>query len=123
MAGNTLEIELSDEQIDKVNKLEEYGIGIGDAIDMLFEIRERALVDGNEYLDKKIDEVTIQKENLKKQIETFDKELDLYNELKENWKDGKFEIWEKTSEPDDTYDVKVQHLKHKVSWAKDFFNF
>lgn len=38
---NKMEIELTDEQLEKVKKLEAHDISVGDAIDMLFEVRDR----------------------------------------------------------------------------------
>ena len=37
-----MEIELNDEQLEKVELLESKGISVGDAIDMLFEARDKA---------------------------------------------------------------------------------
>lgn len=100
-----MEIDLTDDQMAKVKELDEQGIGVGDAIDMLFEVREIALPE----------------------IEAIDKdETVLFNKLK----DVALDVDEKTelldenySEAEKTYEMKVQDAKHKVSWAKDFFNF
>lgn len=39
---NKMEIELNDEQLEKVKLLESHDISVGDAIDMLFEARDKA---------------------------------------------------------------------------------
>ena len=49
---NKMEIELNDEQLEKVKLLESHDISVGDAIDMLFEARDKASsiiddIDGN----------------------------------------------------------------------------
>ena len=38
-----MEIEFNEEQMDKVKLLEAHGISVGEAIDMLFEARDRAI--------------------------------------------------------------------------------
>ena len=38
-----MEFDLTDEQIEKVKKLEENGISVGEAIDLLFEVKDEAI--------------------------------------------------------------------------------
>lgn len=100
-----MEIELTEEQIEKVKHLQANDITVGDAIDKLFEMKEKAWPEISE-----IDE---------EQISLFEKvkesTLDVDNKaenLDENYGDS-----------DKSYEMKVQDIKHKVSWAKDFFNY
>lgn len=48
-----MEIDLTPEQIEKVEILKANGISIGEAIDMLFEIKEKALSDIETFDDSK----------------------------------------------------------------------
>ena len=100
-----MEIELTEEQLEKVKQLEAHDISVGDAIDKLFEMREKALP-----------EIA--------QID--DAEIGLFEKVKENALDvdNKAEILDENyGDADKTYEMKVQDVKHKISWAKDFFNF
>ena len=100
-----MEIELTEEQLEKVNHLEANGISVGDAIDKLFEMQEKALPEIAEIDDEQIGLFEKVKENA----------LDVENKaevLDENYGDA-----------DKSYEMKVQDVKHKISWAKDFFNF
>lgn len=99
-----IEIELTDEQFDKVKQLEEQGISVGQSIDMLFEVRDETL----------------------SQIERIDEDMSLYEKLK----DTAFDVDDKQKilnqqygEPEKTYEMRIQDTKHKISWGRDFFNF
>ena len=92
-----MEIELTDEQMEKVKQLEAQNITVGQAIDMLFELKEKALPE----------------------IEKLEKsgllEVDVYakaENLDENYGDS-----------EKTYEMEVQDLKHKIKWSKEFFKF
>lgn len=91
-----MEIEFTDEQLEKIELLESYDIGVGDAIDMLFEVRDRVL-----SIIEDIDE------NTGVTVSDEDSEADNTEETPQNA--GK------------TYDEALQDYKHHVSWAKDFF--
>lgn len=91
-----LEIEFTDEQLEKIELLESYDIGVGDAIDMLFEVRDRVL-----SIIEDIDE------NTGVTVSDEDSKSDNAEETPQNA--GK------------TYDEALQDYKHHVSWAKDFF--
>lgn len=90
---NKMEIELTDEQLEKVNKLESHDISVGEAIDMLFEVRDRAST-----IIEEIDEI----EGNKTEINTEEKDSGQEDSGK-------------------SYDEAIQDRKHHVSWAKDFF--
>lgn len=91
-----MEIEFTDEQLEKIELLESYDIGVGDAIDMLFEVRDRVL-----SIIEDIDE------NTGVTVSDEDSKSDNAEETPQNA--GK------------TYDEALQDYKHHVSWAKDFF--
>lgn len=100
-----LEIEITDEQLEKVKKLEAQDISVGDAIDKLFEMKEKALPE----------------------IEAIDDEkIGLFEKVKENTLDidNKADVLDENfSEADKTYEMKVKEVKYKVRWAKDFFKY
>lgn len=91
-----MEIEFTDEQLEKIELLESYDIGVGDAIDMLFEVRDRVL-----SIIEDIDENT--------GVTVSDEESEEDHAEKTPQNAGK------------TYDEALQDYKHHVSWAKDFF--
>lgn len=99
-----MEIEFTDEQIEKINQLEANDISVGDAIDMLFEMKDKALPE----------------------IESIDNEINILDKVKEiaNDVESKAENLEDNyGDADKSYEIKVQDVKHKISWAKDFFKF
>lgn len=118
-------IELTEEQMEKVQVLEENGISVGDAIDLLFKFREDILEHSNELINQRLTEVTNQKSELQKQIEELDKEMEEFNKLKES----PIDVYEKTKMLQDqyndkkSYEIKVQDVKREISWANDFFKF
>lgn len=99
-----MEIELTDKQLERVNELEANNISVGEAIDMLFEIKEKALPE----------------------IESFNDEMGLLEKVMENTLDveSKAEhLEENYGDAEKSYEMKIQDVKHKISWAKDFFKF
>ncbi|MDO5823311.1 hypothetical protein [Methanobrevibacter sp.] len=101
---NKIEIELTDEQLEKVEHLQSQDISVGKAIDMLFEIKEKALPE----------------------IEQIDKEISLLEKVKETTfdVDNKAEILDENyGDSEKTYEMKIQDVKHKIKWGKEFFKF
>ena len=100
-----MEIELTQEQEEKVKILMENGVTIGEAIDTLFELKEKTLPE----------------------IESIaDEQLGLLDKIKETSLDvdAKAEaLDENYGETDKTYELKAQEIKAKVSWANDIFKF
>ncbi len=99
-----MEIEFSDEQLERVKELEDNNISVGQAIDMLFEMKEKAMPE----------------------IDAIDNDICVFAKIKENTLDVDSKadnLEENYGEADLTYEMKVQDIKHKVSWAKDFFKF
>lgn len=96
-----MEIELTDEQLEKVEILKENDIDVGQAIDMLFEVKDKLLSDVQE--DKGLmDKI---KDN------TLDIDSKAEN-LEENYGEG-------TLSPE----MQVLEYKHKIKWAREFFKF
>ena len=92
-----MEIELTDEQMEKVKQLEAQNITVGQAIDMLFELKEKALPE----------------------IEKLEKSglLEVDVDAKAENLDGNY------GDSETTYEMEVQDLKHKIKWSKEFFKF
>lgn len=91
-----MEIELTEEQLEKVEILKSQDISVGDAIDILFEVKDeisRQIENSDENLIEKINhtgfDLDYKTENLKKNFEEHE-----------------------------TYDVTVNLAKHGVKWAK-----
>ena len=96
-----MEIDLNDEQIEKIEILKSNGFTVGGAIDLLF---------------------NVQKE-IKKQIEENDPDGDILEKIQNAEFDLniKAEILEKEGQHE-TYDESIQDVKHGVKWS-DFFKF
>ena len=112
-----MEIELTDEQAKKVESLKKNDIGVGDAIDMLFEMN-------NVIVDNRIDAATQQKAELEKKLAEVDEEISLFTKLKDSSLDStqKQKIVEKEYiSIDETYDKSVLNTKHKFKWSKAIF--
>lgn len=93
-----IEIELTDEQIEKLESLSKDDFDFGKAIDEFFETRE--------IVSKKIEEL---ENNPSLAAHLLDVENKSEN-LEDNYGEG-----------EETYEVKINQIKHNVSWAKDFF--
>ena len=96
-----MEIDFSDEQIEKIKILEVNDFTVGAAIDLLF---------------------NVQKE-IKKQIEANDPDGDILEKIQNTDFDLriKAEIFEKEGKHE-TYDEAIQDVKHHVKWS-EFFKF
>lgn len=95
-----IEIELTEEQLEKVEILKSKGVNVGEAIDLLFEVQHEALAQIEEQK---------QEENLLEKISDtgFDSEI-------------KAELLKKNFDETETYDRSVQDAKHKVKWSNFF---
>ena len=121
-----MEIDLTEEQAKKVEILKEQGIGVGEAIDMLFEMKESLIETSNMALNSRIDKASQEKAELEEKLAKIDEELSLYDKLKDTTLDAsqKQKIVEQVYiKRDDTYDMKVQDTKRKFKWSKSLFKF
>ncbi len=108
-----MEIEFTDEQAKKVDILKENGIGVGDAIDMLFDLKET-------FADTKLNQAQDKKDKLEEELAKIDKEISMYNKMKEGSLDPslKVKIIEKEyGTVEKTYDESVQDAKHHFKWT------
>ncbi|MBS7258285.1 MULTISPECIES: hypothetical protein [Methanobrevibacter] len=95
-----IEIELTDDQLKKVEELESQDISVGQAIDMLYEARQKA----------------------QSEFEVMDKKLALLDKVSEVDVENKAEnLDENFGESGKTYEMKAQDLKHKIKWGKKLF--
>ena len=99
-----MEIELTPEQEEKVEILNSNGISVGQAIDMLFEAKE---------------ETSSLFDNLDLAINAYEKVKDSALDFESKQEILKNEY----GDSDKTYEMRVQDVKHSISWAKDFFKF
>ena len=121
-----IEIELTEEQLKKVEILQNNDIDVGSAIDMLFEIKEKSSLKEAEYLNSKLDQANKEREELQNKLEKVNREISLYSQLKDTSLDvdQKLKILEKDyGEVDESYEMKVQSVKRNINWTKDFFKF
>ena len=96
-----IEFDLTEEQLEKVKVLKDNGIGVGDAIDQLFEIKDVAL----KHLDN-VEKSVIFVEQLKNSSMDSSEKVEVVKERYAN--EGK--------DPDDA----IREVKEKVNWGRDF---
>ena len=100
-----IEFDLTEEQIEKVETLKESGIDIGQAIDMLYEVRQKLGAD----IDSLDDE---EKAGLFDKVRKTRLDVDAKTEmLEENYSQDKAL----------TPEMQVVATKRQIRWAKDFF--
>lgn len=119
-----MEIELTDEQYEKVKILEEKGLSVGDSIDALFEVKESLALQTSAIIDNRLNEVTKEKEILEKRMDKLDKEISFFTKMKDSSLDTsqKQRIVEKEyGQINKTYDETIQNAKHKFKWSKAIF--
>ena len=121
-----IEIELTEEQLKKVEILQNNDIDVGSAIDMLFEIKEKSYQQEAAYLNNKLDQANKERKKLEEKLDEINKEIFLYSQLKDTSLDveQKRKILEKDSgEIYASYEMKVQDVKHNINWTREFFKF
>ena len=120
-----MEIEFNDEQMEKVETLKSNGISVGEAIDILFDMKNQISDNSAIFIDKQISDVNKQKEELQQKMDEADKKLDLFTKLKDNTLnvEQKQKLVEKEYLAHETYDKRVQDTKHKFKWSKRIFDF
>lgn len=98
-----MEIDLTDSQMEKVKQLEEQDISVGDAIDLLFQVKDEANI----------------------QLDNFDETISLFEKIKEVSMDvdDKQKVLGKEYSETETYDKTIQDAKHKIKWGREFFKF
>lgn len=113
-----MEIELNDEQAVKVETLRENGIEIGEAIDILFEMKEAVIDSSNVFIDARLKESNIKKSQLEEELRKVNERIEVLNKLKDSSVDAgkKQEIVEREY-------AKINDSKHEFKLTKAIFKF
>ena len=119
------EIELTDEQFEKVKVLEENNISVGEAIDILFEMKDNITKHSGLYLDSRIARAEEEKAELEAKINRIEEDLSFFEKLKGTALDvnEKQKLVEKAYIQEESYDQTLQNAKHNVKWSTKFFKF
>ena len=132
--ANEITVELNDEQFERYQIMQENGLSVGEAIDLIFYLRDHYGVRNDQLLEERLEQLVIKKSKLEDEMEKTDKdltpelekvtaEMDVINKLKDTAYD--FEAKEKILEKeyaaiDDSYEMKVQDHKRVIKWGKFF---
>ena len=73
---NKMEVEFTDEQLERVKRLEAHDISVGDAIDMLFEVRDKVSTNIDNVDWGKLEE--IENEENEDTVKTYDVAIEDY---------------------------------------------
>jgi uncharacterized protein YoaH (UPF0181 family) len=95
-----IEIEVTDEQLEKIEILKDNGISVGQAINLLFKVQNE----------------------IKTQVEENHPDDDIMEKIQNTDFDVniKAEIIEKTEPKPETYDVAIEETRRKVKWSEFF---
>ncbi|MDO5842859.1 MAG: hypothetical protein Q4Q24_06315 [Methanobrevibacter ruminantium] len=132
---NEITAELNDEQFERYQIMQENELSIGEAIDLIFYLRDHYGVRNDQLLEERLEQLILRKSELESEMENSDKdlssdlskiaaEMDILEKLKDTTYDfeAKEEILEKEyAAIDETYEMKVQAHKRGIKWGK-FFN-
>ena len=120
---NEITAQLNDEQFKKYEVMKENGMEIGDAIDLIFNLRDEFELNNDELLEERLAILNEKKQALEDEMAKVDQELGVIDMLKDTALDfeAKNEILEKEyAAIDETYEMKVQAHKRGVKWGKFF---
>lgn len=121
-----MEIELTEAQAEKVEFLKEHGVTVGEAIDILFNLRDEISESSDQYIDSRIEKANKEKAELEEKMAKVDEELSLFTKLKDSSlnPEQKVKIIEKDyGTIDKSYDEVVHDTKLKFKWSKSIFKF
>jgi uncharacterized protein YoaH (UPF0181 family) len=95
-----IEIEVTDEQLEKIEILKDNGISVGQAINLLFKVQNE----------------------IKTQVEENHPDDDILEKIQNSDFDVniKAEIMEKADNKPETYDVAIEETRRKVKWSEFF---
>ena len=119
--ANEITAELNDEQFKKYEVMKEQGMEIGDAIDLIFDLRDELELNNDELLEERLVELKDKKQSLEDEIAKVDQELGVIGKLKDTALDfdAKSEVIEKEyATIDESYEMKVQAQKRRIKWSK-----
>ena len=121
--ANEITAQLNDEQFKKYEIMKENGMEIGDAIDLIFNLRDEFELNNDELLEERLAILNEKKQALEDEMAKVDQELGVIDMLKDTALDfeAKNEILEmEYAAIDETYEMKVQAHKRGVKWGKFF---
>ena len=125
--ANEITAELNDEQFEKYQIMQENGLSVGEAIDLIFYLRDHYGVRNDQLLEDRLEQLIIKKAKLEEEMKNTDNdltaEMDVLDKLKDTAYDfeAKEKILEKEYAPlDDTYEMKIQAHKRGIKWGKFF---
>ena len=95
-----IEIEVTDEQLEKIEILKDNGISVGQAINLLFKVQNEIKTQVQENHPD---------EDILEKIENSDFDVNI-----------KAEIMEKADNKPETYDVAIEETRRKVKWSEFF---
>ena len=119
--ANEITAQLNDEQFKKYEIMKENGMEIGDAIDLIFNLRDEFELNNDELLEERLAILNEKKQALEDEMAKVDQELGVIDMLKDTALDfeAKNEILEKEyAAIDETYEMKVQAQKRGLKWGK-----
>ena len=133
--ANEITAELTDEQFERYQIMQENGLSIGEAIDLIFYLRDQYGVRNDQLLEDRLEQLIIKKSKLEEEMKNTDNdltaelqkvtaEMEVLDKLKDTAYDfeAKEKILEKEYAPlDDSYEMKIQAHKRGIKWGK-FFN-
>ena len=139
--ANEITAQLTDKQYELYKIMQENNLEVGEAIELIFTLREQLQLRNNELLEDRVAELTAKKESLKEEVEQVDEaekssitdeilkieqELGVLDKLKDTTLDvdAKTDILEKEyATIDETYEMRVQAQRHNIKWSKFFAKF
>ena len=119
--ANEITAELNDEQFKKFEIMKENGMEIGDAIDLIFNLRDEFELNNDELLEERLAILNEKIPALEDEMGKVDQELGVIGKLKDTALDfeAKNEVLEKEyAAIDESYEMKVQAQKRGLKWGK-----
>ena len=119
--ANEITAQLNDEQFKKYEVMKENGMEIGDAIDLIFNLRDEFELNNDELLEERLAILNEKKQALEDEMAKVDQELGVIDMLKDTALDfeAKNEVLEKEyAAIDESYEMKVQAQKRGLKWGK-----
>ena len=118
--ANEITAQLNDEQFKKYEVMKENGMEIGDAIDLIFNLRDEFELNNDELLEERLAILNEKKQALEDEMAKVDQELGVIGKLKDTALDfeAKNEVLEKEyAAIDESYEMKVQAQKRGLKWG------
>ncbi len=120
-----IEVELTEDQLEKVEILKSRDISVGEAIDMLFNVQSGLLDGRSSYFEQKRAEIKDKKAALEEEEAQLNKQLETFNKLMDTGLDveEKQAIVEHAYQQNDDFYDTLTESKGNISWIKDVFKF